>query len=140
MRVSSSEEEIKRNNTYEKKNLKYINASLRQELINNKIHHRRLIFKNKKRMWWENYDIAAAVTLRLISRKTYLYLRKNVGLPLPGLSTTRIWTRNLMCLPGIQKELLSVLKVIKEVEYSCFKVVAIGSDMGGGNLSLGQNL
>ncbi|KAJ8894294.1 hypothetical protein PR048_006909 [Dryococelus australis] len=173
----------------------------------------RLVFRNKKRIWWEDDDIAAAVTLRSISRKAYLYLRKNVGLPLSGLSTIRKWTRNLKCLPGIQKESLSVLKgrslwmssrerltiisfdeirvdsrmchdqrenrimgphsnaqviiarglaskwkqpifydfdrnitkdklfeVIKEVEESGFKVVAIASDMGGGNLSLWRNL
>ncbi|KAJ8868375.1 hypothetical protein PR048_029891 [Dryococelus australis] len=87
------------------------NASLRQELINIKIQHRkcpkyantklreiskdvftpkqiaRQIFKNKKRIWWEDDDIAAAVTLCSISRKVYLYLQKNVGLQLPGLST-----------------------------------------------------
>ncbi|KAJ8867028.1 hypothetical protein PR048_032890 [Dryococelus australis] len=70
----------------------------------------RLIFKNKRRIWWENDDIAAAVALRSISRKAYLYWRKNFGLPLHGLSTIRKWSRNLKCLPGIQKELLSVLK------------------------------
>ncbi|KAJ8891358.1 hypothetical protein PR048_010874 [Dryococelus australis] len=101
VRVLSLEEEIKRKK----------NASLRQELINIKIQHRqcskyvntklrevlkdvfmpkqieRLILKNKKRIRWEDHDIAAAVTLHSISRKAYLYLRKNVGLPLPGLST-----------------------------------------------------
>ncbi|KAJ8871424.1 hypothetical protein PR048_027741 [Dryococelus australis] len=90
-------------------------------------------------IWRENDEIAAAVALRSISRKAYLYLRKNVGLPLPGLSTIRKWTRNLKCLPGIQKELLSVLKdklfeVIKEGEDSGFEVVTIVSDIGGGNL------
>ncbi|KAJ8892633.1 hypothetical protein PR048_005214 [Dryococelus australis] len=55
------------------------------------------------------YVKAAAVTHRLISRKAYLYLRKNIGLPSPGLSTILKLTRNLKCLPGIQKEVLSVL-------------------------------
>ncbi|KAJ8878410.1 hypothetical protein PR048_018988 [Dryococelus australis] len=148
MRVSSLEEEIKRKNT--RKLLKDIE---------------RLIFKNKKRICWEDDDIAAVVTLRSISRKAYLYLRNNIGLPLPGLSTIRKWTRNLSRAFGSsfirrneshdQKEdrimgLHSnaqviivrdkLFEVIKEDEDSGLKVVAIVSDMGGGNLSLWQNL
>ncbi|KAJ8896620.1 hypothetical protein PR048_001964 [Dryococelus australis] len=147
MRVSTLEEEIKGKNTCEKKNLNDRNACLRQELVYNNIQHRQLIFKNKKRIWWEDDDITAAVTLRSISRKTYLYLRNNVGLPLPGLSTIRKWTHNLSreawrlnvnnLFPmtfdkNFTKDKL--LEVIKEVEDSGFKVVAILSDMGGGNL------
>ncbi|KAJ8882663.1 hypothetical protein PR048_014475 [Dryococelus australis] len=52
----------------------------------------------------EDDDTAAAVTLRSISRKAYLYLRKNVGQPLPGLPTIRKLAGNLKCLPGAQKE------------------------------------
>ncbi|KAJ8868438.1 hypothetical protein PR048_029954 [Dryococelus australis] len=63
-------------------------------------------------------DIAAAVTLGSISRKAYLYLQKKVGLPLPD----------------------KLFEILKEVDDSGFKVVAIVSDMGGRNLSLWQNL
>ncbi|KAJ8890808.1 hypothetical protein PR048_010317, partial [Dryococelus australis] len=84
--------------------------SIRQRHVFTPKQIERLIFKNKKLIWWEDDDIAAAVTLRSISRKAYLYLRKNFGLSLPELSTIRKWTRNLKCSPDIQKELLSVLK------------------------------
>ncbi|KAJ8872942.1 hypothetical protein PR048_026558 [Dryococelus australis] len=123
-------EENKNNGTHaiQVLNEQTMSTRSKQELINIKIQHRqcpkypntklreilkdaftpkqieRLIFKNEKRIWWEYDYIAAAVTL------PYLYLRKNVGLPVTELSTIRKWTRNLKCLSGIQKELLSVLK------------------------------
>ncbi|KAJ8897809.1 hypothetical protein PR048_003159 [Dryococelus australis] len=112
MRVSSLEEEIKRNNTSEK-NLKDKFGSLIQELINIKsqhMHYPKYANTKLREIFGRHDDVAAAVTIRSISRKAYLYLRKNIGLSLPGLSTIRKWTRNLKCLPGFQKELLSVLK------------------------------
>ncbi|KAJ8865488.1 hypothetical protein PR048_033765 [Dryococelus australis] len=158
------EEEIKRKNTSEK-NLKDQFDSLIQELLNIKIQHRqypnyantklreifkrqRLIFKNKKRIWWEDDNIAAAVTLRSISRKVYLYLQKNVGLPLSGLSTIRKWTQawhlngNNLLSTTLTKIYTKdkLFEVIKELEGSGFKVVTVVSDMGGGNLSLWKNL
>ncbi|KAJ8878267.1 hypothetical protein PR048_018844 [Dryococelus australis] len=153
-------------------------------IFTQKKNNRKADLKKNQRIWLDDDDIAATETLRSSSssssRKAYLYLRKNVGLPLPGLSTIRKWTRNLEYLPGIQKELLPVLKgrsvsmssrerlavlsfddmrvdtriimgphspfqrpgynIIKEVEDSGFKVVAIVSDMGGKILSLWKNL
>ncbi|KAJ8866847.1 hypothetical protein PR048_032708 [Dryococelus australis] len=165
-------------------------------LENEIIRNASIIFEGRNKR--EDDSTAAAVTLRSVSRRAYLYFRKNVGLPLAELSTIRKWTRNLKCLPGIQKELLSVLKgrsismcsrelltvvlfdeirnngppfqcpiitrglafkrkqpifhdfhknitkgklfeVINVVE-SRFKVIAIVSDMGAGNLSLRKNL
>ncbi|KAJ8888053.1 hypothetical protein PR048_007539 [Dryococelus australis] len=119
---------------------------------------------NKKRILWEDDDIVAAVTLRSISRKAYLHLRKNVGLSLSGLPTIRKWTRNLKFYLVSKKNYFQarglaskwklpifndfdkyiakdkLFEVIKEVEDSNLKVVAIVSDMGGGNISLWKNL
>ncbi|KAJ8869987.1 hypothetical protein PR048_028998 [Dryococelus australis] len=95
MRVSSLEEEIKQeliNNKIQHRQCpKYANTKLREIFKR----HRKADFQKQKANMVEDDDIAAAVTLRSISKKTYLYLRKNVGLPLPGLSTIRKWTRNL---------------------------------------------
>ena len=49
--------------------------------------------------------------LRTISRKAYEYLRKNKILPLPAVSTLRLWIKKFRCRPGLQT---SILKIIKQ--------------------------
>ncbi|KAJ8894194.1 hypothetical protein PR048_006804 [Dryococelus australis] len=44
--------------------------------------------KSKRQVWWEDGGIASAITLGSLSRKGFSYLRKKVGIPLPGLSST----------------------------------------------------
>ncbi|KAJ8892732.1 hypothetical protein PR048_005313 [Dryococelus australis] len=96
MRVSSLEEEIKQKNTSEK------NTGIDQ--YKNPAQAVPKICKHKTKGNFERHDdIAAALTLRSISRKAYLYLQKNVGVLLPGLSTIQKWTRNLKCLPHIKR-------------------------------------
>ncbi|KAJ8891106.1 hypothetical protein PR048_010616, partial [Dryococelus australis] len=65
---------------------------------------------HKRQVWWEDGYIAAAITLRSISGEAYSYLRKKVGIPLPGLSTLRKWTRNVKCAPGVLEEVFTVLR------------------------------
>ena len=64
----------------------------------------------KKRVNWSEDDITKAITLRSISKKSYNYLRKHLGIPLPGESTLRDWTRNINCEPGIQRSSLKVMQ------------------------------
>ncbi|KAJ8885714.1 hypothetical protein PR048_011912 [Dryococelus australis] len=69
----------------------------------------KVLKSHKRQVWWKDGDIAAAITLRSISRKAYSYLRKKVGIPLPNLSTLWKWTRNVKCVPGGLEEVLTVL-------------------------------
>ncbi|KAJ8866943.1 hypothetical protein PR048_032805 [Dryococelus australis] len=104
------------------------NKNLKQQLLQVKILHKpypKLVLKKsvgqfeeqidrfltKKKCCWEKEDIAAAITLRSVSLKAYVYMRNKVNLPLPGLSTVRKWARNL----GIQTEVLTVLEVTSKV-------------------------
>ncbi|KAJ8866802.1 hypothetical protein PR048_032663 [Dryococelus australis] len=69
---------------------------------------------SKRKVWWENGDIAAAITLRSVSRKACSYLRKKAGILLPGLSPLRKWTRNVKCAPGVLEEVLTLLRATSQ--------------------------
>ena len=62
-----------------------------------------------KRVKWSSEDIANALTLRALSKKTYNYLRKR-NFPLPARSTLQKWTRQFKCRRGILQEVLSLMK------------------------------
>lgn len=56
--------------------------------------------KVQKNVNWEAEDIAKALTLCAMSKKTYEYLRRT-GFPFPSLATLRQWTKQFQCRPGI---------------------------------------
>ncbi|KAJ8894179.1 hypothetical protein PR048_006789, partial [Dryococelus australis] len=102
----------------------------------------RIIYKNKNRVCWEYKGIPAAVTLRSISRRVYVLMLKNVGIPLHRLSAIRKWTQvsplngnsefiMILTTKKITKDIL--YEVIKVTENSGFKVVGIVGGVGGGN-------
>lgn len=68
------------------------------------------LFNQNRRIKWSSEDIAAAVSLKCVSAKAYRYLRNNVKLPLPGVSTLKKWISNFECTPGL---LTNVLKIMK---------------------------
>jgi hypothetical protein len=68
------------------------------------------LINNKSKMWWTDEDIASALALRSVSKKAYTYLRKVKNIPLPGLSTLAKWTQNFKCIPGIQEEVINIMK------------------------------
>lgn len=50
------------------------------------------ILSGKKKIYWSHDDMAVAYTLRHISSKRcYMYLSKNLNIPLPGLSSIKRW-------------------------------------------------
>lgn len=148
-KVNALQEELKKKET-EEKEIKTKYAQLKQELLSLKIKHKRCPKEAKtqvhkvletvftpqqierllkqRRTRWKDSDISAAITLRSVSRKAYVYLRKKVGIPLPGLSTLRKWTRNLRCLPGLQKEILSVLQEKSKTMSSLEKLTVLSFD------------
>lgn len=59
---------------------------------------------------WSSQDIAAAISLRSVSPKAYVYLRKARNIPLPGMSTLRRWAAAFDLTEGILKNVLQVMK------------------------------
>lgn len=45
------------------------------------------IISCKKKISWKNDDICKAFTLRYLGKRTYLYLRETLKMPLPAIST-----------------------------------------------------
>ncbi|KAJ8890533.1 hypothetical protein PR048_010042 [Dryococelus australis] len=97
---------IHRTHFLENENCIIPNASIIFGGINKteRTHIERLVFKNKKRIWWEDDDIAAAVTLRLISRKAYLLFAEECWSTITWIINYSQMDSQPECLPGIQKE------------------------------------
>jgi len=58
----------------------------------------------QKKTHWFSEDIAAAMSLRSVSPKAYVYLRKARNIPLPGMSTLRKWAATFDLSEGILKK------------------------------------
>ncbi|XP_035212976.1 uncharacterized protein LOC118186912 isoform X2 [Stegodyphus dumicola] len=85
------------------------------------------ILLGAKRVVWNSKDFVAAIALRTVSRKAYIYLKNQMKIPLPGLSTLRKWESKLSFQRGLQsvalelvnnkgKELTEVSEIVRKVE------------------------
>ena len=63
-----------------------------------------------KRVHWGVKDIAQGLMIRTISRRAHQYILKNKIFPLPALSTLQKWVERFQCEPGIQDQILKILK------------------------------
>ncbi|KAJ8880791.1 hypothetical protein PR048_017262, partial [Dryococelus australis] len=100
----------------------------------------RIIYKNKQWIWWEYEGIAAYVTLRSRSRRAYVFMQKNVRMPLPEESPENGNSRFILILTKTLPWTYLLFEIIKVTENGGFKVDVIVSDMGNGNRSLWKNL
>ena len=67
--------------------------------------------------------------LRTISRKAYEYLRRNKILPLPAVSTLRLWIKKFRCRPGIQASILKIIqKRLSSETDNSFSVASLSFD------------
>lgn len=69
-----------------------------------------LLNPSQKKTHWSSEDIAAAMSLRSISPKAYVYLRKARNIPLPGMSTLRRWAAAFDLTEGILKNVMDIMK------------------------------
>jgi hypothetical protein len=58
--------------------------------------------RNLKKGRWQDQDIILGLTIRGISKRCFLFLRKSGLVPLPGLSTLKRWIKDFQCPVGIQ--------------------------------------
>lgn len=70
----------------------------------------KLIF-NKKKVLWKNEDICRAFTLRYLGKRSYLYLRNELKVPLPAISTLQRWASKLEIRNGLLKQVLQIMKI-----------------------------
>ena len=77
---------------------------------------------------WSHDDYVFALTIRLISRKTYQYLRDRKCLPLPGLSTLKQYFRDFHINEGTIDSVVTLLKIQAAVLKPVERVVSLAFD------------
>jgi hypothetical protein len=70
--------------------------------------------KKLKKGRWQAQDIILGLTIRGISKRAFLFLRKSGLVPLPGLSTLKRWIKDFQCPVGIQKQVFKGIYVKKK--------------------------
>jgi hypothetical protein len=72
---------------------------------------RDLLTKKKKKVIWSSDDISRAFTLRYLSRRAYIYVRKTLQYPLPHIATLKKWAAKLNFRQGILQDVLRFMKI-----------------------------
>jgi len=70
----------------------------------------RKIVNGKRKVRWSSSDIVKALSVRSVSLKSYETVRSSWGLPLPTVRTLQRWTQGFGCSPGIQTDVIAILK------------------------------
>ena len=93
------------------KSKKHVDSILKERLsvkfTNAQAH---LIINNNVKGRWQNEDITNGLILKSFSRTSYEFLRNKLKLPFPSLTTLHEWTKNFDTSPGIQYDILNVIK------------------------------
>ena len=77
---------------------------------------------------WKQEDFEFALTLRLLSRKSYNHLRKTKCLPLPSLSTLQRYFRDFQITEGLFDSVMAVLKIHAQTLTPKEKIVNLAFD------------
>ena len=77
---------------------------------------------------WSVDDVKQALTLRLMSKKAYIYLRKKKTLPLPGISTLRSYFKNFRLNQGFFTKVGEILSMMSEKLFPIQRVVTLMFD------------
>jgi hypothetical protein len=90
----------------------------------------KILVEGKKRAKnWGDDDIINGLLLRSFSRKAFQFIRHKNLLPLPSLSTLKVWVKKLNCQPGMQFDILKIMKSKIEAETSPLaKLAALSFD------------
>jgi len=88
------------------------------------------ILTEKKRIKkWSEKDIIQGLILRSMSNKAYQFIRMKNLFPLPAVSTLKNWVKNFKSEPGLQEEILKILKTKIDSETSPLaKLAALSFD------------
>ena len=93
------------------KSKKHVNSILKERLaVRFTDAQAHIIVNNNKNGKWQKEDITNGLIIKSFSKRSYEYLRDTCKLPFPSLSTLRDWTKNFETNPGIQYDILNVIK------------------------------
>ena len=77
---------------------------------------------------WTHDDISLALTIRLLHKKTYVFLRDSKILPLPGLSTLENYFRNFSIPEGFLTSVVRLIKVKAQTMNAREKLASLSFD------------
>ncbi|KAG8231965.1 hypothetical protein J437_LFUL008885 [Ladona fulva] len=80
-----------------------------------------LLLSGKKQVKsWTPEEMGMAFAIRYLSKRCYIYLRKQLNFPLPGISTLQRWASSIDMRQGLLKDVIHIMKVaalnLKEFE------------------------
>jgi hypothetical protein len=78
---------------------------------------RQILFLENKTLWTQK-EIVQGLVLRQMSTKAYKYIRRAKLMPLPGISTLRLWIEGFKVEEGLQHDTLHVLRRLLEANPS----------------------
>lgn len=104
---------------------KKLHEILRKILSENQI---KLLLGKRKKVIWNEEEMAVAFTLRYYSKKSYIYLREKLNYPLPGLSSLRRWASKINMRHGMLKDVLKFMKLAEEAMSDFEKCVVLQFD------------
>lgn len=70
-----------------------------------------ILKKKKKVNCWTSEDITKAFTIRYLSKRCYIYLRNDMNIPLPCLTTLKKWASKIYLKNGVLQGVLDLMKV-----------------------------
>ncbi|XP_023230821.1 uncharacterized protein LOC111630895 [Centruroides sculpturatus] len=69
------------------------------------------LLERKKKIKWKKEDMNLAFTLRYLSIRSYLYLRNQMNIPLPAVSTLQRWASKINLCQGILNDVINIMKI-----------------------------
>lgn len=82
----------------------------------------------KKHVNWTSEEISLAFTLRYLSKRCFLFLRRKLNIPLPGISTLQRWASRFQIQQGLLETVFKYLEAAKVTLKAVERVVVIQFD------------
>lgn len=70
-----------------------------------------IVLKKKTKARWTADELSKAFTIRYFSKRAYIYFRKKLKYPLPGISTLQHWAANIDLRRGLLRDILNMMNL-----------------------------
>lgn len=87
-----------------------------------------IILGKRRKVRWTNEEISLAFTLRYFSKRSYLFIKNKMRIPLPGISTLQKWASSFNIRQGILSNVFQFLKVAGSTLKQSERVVVLQFD------------
>lgn len=87
-----------------------------------------ILLKKKIKARWTSDELSQAFTIRYFSRGCYVYLRKQLNYPLPGISTLQHWAANINLRTGILEDVIKIMDIYGKLKSERNRVAVLSFD------------